>query len=217
MGDQSISRHKKSKSDTTSEGAIRSSRKQSRIQHNNGSTATRRSAPITLLSRAATQEEFALHGNPQALERDSDITFKKETPGERLERNRSFYNNRPLMWGPDTDGGVLERYVNDLLFDRLFDEVHHGLNEIMLPGIRSLAIARTYWDNVRRQLRHDNPEVDFKYQGCNEKCLIPAKKINQANPKLKATVWSKSNNGKDPYLQEVRKLLTGSKTPPSED
>lgn len=179
--DEKMWKHKSSRSDITHERALRSVRKQNEILHEKSTAATRYSepiAPLSLVASADTQGSF-------------DIEFAKETSEERLSRNQAFYNNRPLMWALNTDGGIMESYVNDLLFNKLFDEVQHNLDEMGSAQPRSLECARSFWDKVRNQLKDKKSEEDdFKYEQSTEEQFVTASKLKQGDRNQKPQYFS---------------------------
>ncbi|KAF4629670.1 hypothetical protein G7Y89_g8474 [Cudoniella acicularis] len=96
----------------------------------------------------------------------TDLDFPdvyKEPLEEKLQRNREFFDNRPLMRCLDD----YDKYqiIGDLLFDRLLEEVQVKVDEIADSKYRGEIKIREFWGNVRSQLNIDDEEIyhDWPY------------------------------------------------------
>jgi hypothetical protein len=80
-----------------------------------------------------------------------------ETGEERLGRWKRFYGEKPMECYFDKDG--CEEYLENLLFDGLYEEVQYAVYEAGPSYHRGHEHVRLFWNDVRRQLRDDDRPV----------------------------------------------------------
>jgi hypothetical protein len=156
-----------------------------------------------------------------------------ETVEERLERWKKFYSEKGMESYFDKDD--YEEYLDDLLFDRLYNEVQYTVYETGAKKYRGQEHVRFFWDYVRMELRDDeetespieelqhitasryseNPLRGFR-PWARVGAGVPGKddfrtgKIRSRSPPpmAKSPTVKITGTGEDPELLEIRKLLT---------
>lgn len=140
-----------------------------------------------------------------------DFDFN-ETIEERLERWRQFYSERPREWYFEKDD--FDEFLDNVLFERLYNEVHYTVHETGPSKYRGQEQIRSFWDNVRKQLRdEESPVLEWppaeEQQHCTEKKFerhFDAKR--HSRPLLpRPTTKNRTADGKDPELLKLRKSL----------
>jgi hypothetical protein len=142
---------------------------------------------------------------------EPDFDFN-ETTEERLERWRQFYSERPLEWYFKKDD--LDEFLDNMLFERLYSEVQYTVSEMGPSKYRGQEQIRSFWDDVRKQLRDkESPVLEWppaqEQQHCTEKKMerhFGAKR--QSRLELpRSAAKNRTANGKSPELLKRRESL----------
>jgi len=118
-----------------------------------------------------------------------------ETIEQRLERWQTFYTEKSMDSFMEKDN--YEEYLDEVLFDRLYQELQYTVYETRSLKHRGQEQVRLFWDDVRRQLRDDEESVAV---------WDPAEEVQHC------TAWMYEDNPSSDFIPEQRpisRLLAG--------
>ena len=95
-------------------------------------------------------------GEPSLIENfnGSADSENPESPGERFDRWRRFFDNRPLMKCLDTD---YDEYLDNVILNRLHDEIQRNAVDNQDSNHREQP-NRAFWDDMRKKIDDENLE-----------------------------------------------------------
>lgn len=99
-----------------------------------------------------------------------------ETYQERFLRNRNFFENGPLMRCLDKDED--KQRGRDILFNTLLTDVQQ--NPLDNQSYRGVVQIRSFWEDVRKQLRIDDGEISSPRSDEHSSQSQTVKKMNPA-------------------------------------
>jgi hypothetical protein len=169
------------------------------------------------------------HGDKSDSSNKPESPFDhNETTEQRLERWQKFYSEKTMESYFDKDD--YEEYLDDLLFDKLYDEVQYTVYETGPSKYRGQEQVRFFWDDVRRQLRDgkepalewppteelqhctagmydDNPSGDFQPLNPPKDSFANERRSRIPPPSPKLPILKGTADGWDLELMEIREWL----------
>jgi len=156
-------------------------------------------------------ESSSNYYSASSSEEDRSEYEEPEPYQARLARWKLFFDKRPLMRCLDSEEkSVDEQLVQDLMFERLLNEVQVSLSEMSgsEDNYRGEVKVRSFWDDVRARLKDysdEGLEADWPPTG---NLMLDSQMDNQS-PKPEVYKPARTAEGKDPVLVEIRKFVKG--------